>query len=234
MSKIDNDHKELSSTWAATVAEGYKVVMACLLSVFVPQYCPDTQATCTFKQNFSDLTPYNIFVLFFNFWTLSLFLYLYYLQNKREAYLISHLDADRNHTVSSFATNLKEYPRIISRVNEQNNQLYKLTRLAMKMFSVNIVFSAVLVFHYYYDGFRTVTTLVANVLLVSSKLFNMDQVLKGCISDVPLALSTYRTAPVAYNVVDENYKGGKHHQATAVKEDEAIEVTPTIVADNKE
>ena len=85
---VDNDHKELTSTWMMTLAEAYKVLMACLLSVFVPQLCPETGTTCTLKENFSDLTPYNVFVLLFNFWSLSSFLYLYYMQKKREAYII--------------------------------------------------------------------------------------------------------------------------------------------------
>lgn len=209
-SKIDNDHRELTSTWVMTLAEGYKVVMACLLSIFVPQFCPESGSTCTLKENFTDLNAYNIFVIFFNFWTLSLFVHLYYMQNKREAYLISHLDADRNHTVTSFATNLQEYPRIVKRVDEQNHALFKSTKFAMMMFSANFTFSSVLVLYYFYDGFRTVTTLLANILLVTSKLHNMSQVLQECTASTPLALSTYRTAPVGYNVVDANYKDSKY------------------------
>ena len=156
---------------------------------------------------------------------LSMFVYLYYLQNKREAYLISHLDADRNHTVGSFTHNLSEYPRIVKRVSEQNQELHKTTKLIMKIFVLNFLFSSILVLHYFYDGFRTVTTLIANILLVTSKLTNMKQVLEECTSSTPLALSTYRTAPVAYNVVDKNYKDGKYKVPAAV---EVVQVEPEV------
>lgn len=227
---VDNDHKELTSTWMMTLAEAYKVLMACLLSVFVPQLCPETGNTCTLKENFSDLTAYNTFVLLFNFLTLTSFLYLYYLQNKREAYLISHLDADRNHTVVSFVTNLQEYPRIVKRVDEQNQELRKVTRFVMQMFSLNFLFSSILVLHFFYDGFRTVTTLLANILLVTSKLMNMHQVLDECTLSTPLALSTYRTAPVAYNVIDPNYKDGKYKVTSNVVE-ASVEAPPAAATE---
>ena len=43
------------------------MIMASLLSVFVPQYCPETGTTCTLSDNFINLSDYNMF-LFYEKW----------------------------------------------------------------------------------------------------------------------------------------------------------------------
>jgi hypothetical protein len=203
--KVSTDTKELIQSYAVSILEAYKVLMACLLSIFVPQYCPETNQTCTLKENFSNLSMYNEFVIAFNFITLGLFLYLYTIQNRRETYLITHLDADKKHSITSFIDNCKDYPKIVSRVVEYNKKLQLFTKIVSFFFYLNAIFSGILVGYFYYDGFRTATTLIANVLLVSSKLFSMWSVMTDCNNDPQLALSTYQVMPVGYNVIDNDY-----------------------------
>ena len=65
--KVSTDTKELIQSYAVSFLEAYKVLMACLLSIFVPQYCPETNQTCTLKENFSNLSMYNEFVITLTF-----------------------------------------------------------------------------------------------------------------------------------------------------------------------
>ena len=86
-------------------SDAFKVIMASLLCIFVPQQCQTIEDNrdifiaqfgdiaivehingtttqshiCTFNENFTDLIDYNTFVLAFNFITLSYFIYLYYI-----------------------------------------------------------------------------------------------------------------------------------------------------------
>jgi len=221
MVKLDNDVKELVRSYAASLLEGYKIVLACLLSVFVPQLCPETQQTCTFRENFSNLSDYNILVIVINFLCLAFFLRLSYRQNKRETYLITHLDASREYAVSAFETNSASFPNVVIRVKQHNRNVIQAARQAAFVFVINTILSAVLVCHFYYDGFRTVTTLITNVLLVSGQLFNVWSVLTECTctEGVELALSTYQTTPIGYNVLDKDYverKRGKVELTTVV------------------
>jgi len=206
--KLTVDTKEKITSYASSVIESYKVLMACLLSVFVPQYCPETKATCTISENFSDLSSYNTFVLVFNFLTLGSFLYLYICQNRRETYLINHLDSDKNEAITSLSKHCSNYPKILSRVVEHNNGVLKLTYATTLLFLMNTIFSSVLVVYYFYDGVRTATTLISSVLLVCSKLYSLYTILCECTSqkELPLALSTFMLYPKGFNVVDEDYK----------------------------
>jgi len=204
--KVSVDTKELIQSYGVSILEAYKVLMACLLSIFVPQFCPETEKTCTLKDNFNNLTIYNEFVIVFNFLTLGLFIYLYTVQNRRETYLITHLDADKKHSVTSFISNCKEYPDIINKVVQYNKKVQLFTKIVSLFFYLNAIFSGILVCYYYYDGFRTTTTLIANILLVSSKLFSMWSIMTDCNNEPVLALSTYQIMPVGYNVIDDDYK----------------------------
>ena len=205
--QIDNseNNKQLMTSFKTTLVDGIKVAMATLLSIFVPQYCADTETTCTLQQNFQDLSLFNEFVIAWNFITLGMFIYTTMLQTSREAYFISHLEESHEHAYNSLTKNLRPYPRIMRRIREHNDRLYRWARITFTFFICNIVFSALLVFYYFYDGFRTVTTLLANVLLVYSKLYDMIDTLADCRHAKTMALSTLKSTPLSYNIVDDAY-----------------------------
>jgi hypothetical protein len=202
--------KEIGSVVVSTIVEGVKIAMATLLSVFVPQYCerepPLENGTCDLKENFSNLTQFNSFVVVWNFITLGLFIHLSYIINKREAYFIQHLDVSKDHSDNSFETNCASRPRIILRVKEFNKRIMSSIKYTLGFFVCNILFSCILIFYYFYDGFRSVTTLLGNVLLVSNKLYSLHEIGSECTNGAyVLALSTVKQEPTSYNVLDEAY-----------------------------
>ena len=91
---ISQDFSQKINMLSNLSGEFFKVVMACLLAIFVPQSCNGD--VCSFDQNFSSLNIFNAFVLGFNFLTLGNFLYLYWVEVKRETWIINHLDYDEN------------------------------------------------------------------------------------------------------------------------------------------
>jgi hypothetical protein len=217
---FSKDSQEILVAYLSTAIECYKVFIACLFSIFVPQYCPETGSTCTLKENFSNLDRFNEFVIVFNFINLGLFIYLYYCQNSRETYFITHLEANKNIADNGLKTSLKEKThtanevssrpsvreRIMDRVVSHNTHFYKMVKFTMAVFYINVVFSSILVFYYFYDGFRSVTVLVTNVLLVSQKLYQTLSISStSCNLETPMALSTTLLEPVSYNDVDKKY-----------------------------
>ncbi len=200
----NNKKQALSSIFSSTI-ESIKILMACLLSIFVPQYCEDTQTTCTLSQNFTNLTSFNEFVIFINFLTLGVFIFLIYIQNKREIYFINHLDNSKDYSYNSLEQNIIQYPKILTRVKDYNTKIQKITFITIFLFSFNILFSSILIFYYFYDGFRSVSTMLSNVLLVSNKLYTLYTICNECNSYKPLALSTINHNYISYNIVDEQY-----------------------------
>ena len=198
--------QEMLSTVTTTILEGVKVAMATLLSIFVPQFCEETGTTCTLQENFSNLSTFNEAVIVWNFLTLGLFCVLSYVQTKRETYFISHLDENLEQPYNSFVKNCKSYPKIVNRVKHHNDKLYFWSYLVVVSFIVNIIISSILVFYYFYDGFRTAATLLANVLLVSNKLYSYWDVCTKCRQAKMLALSTVKLIPASFNSIDGEYK----------------------------
>ncbi len=208
--KISSDNRELVITYLLTAVEGFKVLLACMLAVFVPQACDDVDGkgthTCTFNENFSNLTDYNVFVLAWNFFTLLGVMRFYAVQSRRETYLITHLEVNKDLADNGLGASLEKYDKIKSRVGDHNRSLFKWTGISLVMFLMNAVFSAVLIFGFYYDGFRSVTALLTNVMLVIGRLFSVLDISYGCANHKCLALSTVRSEPISFNDVDPEYK----------------------------
>jgi len=202
---IDGKDQEKFTTFGTSAIEMLKISMATLLSIFVPQYCADTGTTCTFEQNFQDLTMFNKFVIAWNFITLGYFIRLMYIANKREAYFIKTLDESHEEPYNSLVENMHLYPLVLRKVEAYNYQFKTVTYRTFYLFSLNILFSAVLIYNDFYDGYRSVTTLVANVLLVSQKLYSYHYLVKECCKPRQLALSAVYNKPVSYNVIDDEF-----------------------------
>lgn len=203
--QASKDNNERIQTILVSGVEIAKVFMATMLSIFVPQYCPETGTTCTLQDNFSNLTMFNEYVIVLNFITLGMFCWVYWIQSSREFYFISHLDQSKDQPYNSLVKNIYGYPKILQRVKQYNRKLLRVTRLCVCVFGVNTLSSCVLIFRDYYDGFRSVSTLVANVLLVTQKLWGLWCISYESCGPQSLALSTTRFEQVSYNVIDPDY-----------------------------
>ena len=202
---IDDKDKEKFTTFSTSAIEMLKISMATLLSIFVPQYCPETGTTCTLEDNFTNLTMFNKFVIAWNFITLGYFIRLMYIANKRENYFIKTLDECHEEPYNSLVENMHLYPLVLRKVEEYNYQFKKVTYRTVYLFGCNILFSAILIYNDYYDGFRSVSTLLANVLLVSQKLHSYHYLVRECCKPRQMALSAVFTKPISYNVIDDEY-----------------------------
>lgn len=215
----EEDKKKSTYGIFFSIIEGIRISMATLLSIFVPQWCDDTQTTCTIQQNFSSLSPFNVFVIVFNFVSLLIFIKLTYIINDREIFFRGKLEESRDQPYNSFLDNLQSHPDIVNDVKKYNLSLNKWTKRTLGIYVVNLIFSCILIFYYFYDGFRSITTMVANVLLVSGKLHSLIDICNECNKDKPLALSVLDTQQVSYNTIDPlYYKSCKEIQLTTIKE----------------
>lgn len=200
----------------------FKIVMASLLSVFVPQKCPDdipypgylgevTHHECTFQENFQELDSFNIAVVTINFVTLFLAIILYFCALKREAWLIKHLDEDPTVTNDFLVRDnngskvIDLYPSIRDKSARWNRRLVCLSTTTVIVYFVNVVISAVLIFGYWYLGFQTITVFLTNTALCVSLIFSQWNYSRdGIESGVPYSL--FKTDPSVYNNIDRAIK----------------------------
>jgi len=206
MCRLDDDQKQLLLSIITYLAETFKLFIACLLTVFVPQRCTNQpDQICTLRDNFFDLIPYNIYALTFNFITLSTLILFYSIEFKREKWCIQYLD----HTVDKSDTNLKleilDYPAYFDKLIYYNRIYYQCSLISIAVSCFNIISSAILVIYYYYLDYRSILNIITNSLLILEKLFNSYKIASNSNEEL-CAISAYLITPIVYNTIDDDFK----------------------------
>lgn len=206
MCNLDSDQKQLLLSTITYLGETFKLFIACLLTVFVPQRCTNQpDQLCTLHDNFFDLIPYNIFSLTFNFITLSVLIIFYFIEFRREQWCIKYLD----HTYDKSEINLKleilDYPTYFNKLLYYNRIYYHYSIGSITVTILNIIFSTILILYYYYLDYRSVLNIITNSLLILEKLFNSYKIASSSNEDL-CAISAYLITPIVYNTIDEDYK----------------------------
>jgi len=206
MKKIKNisiNIKEQTQSYATLMIEFIKILLACLLFIFISQTCPgpDSDATyiinkynidsnnltfihtCTIYDNFNfttfDKLDYAVFCV--NFLTLGVFVLNLINELRREKFIITHFDYDKNKSISDIKKVFRKDKLLHTKyINITKNLLY-LTYACIYMLIFNVIISSYCIYKYYYDGFRTVTGLITNTILIVQKLYKNRSILTSAI-----------------------------------------------------
>lgn len=233
----DQDNQQKISVFTNFVSESFKVVLASLLCVFIPQGCSvetDSHSilgsifgsssnqmkqlqgsqymnetiidfhVCTLTENFTDLIDFNVFVLAFNFVTLGYFIYLYWVELRRESWMIKHLEYNDSKNENEIVFLKDTYPEVIERLNIFNKQYMRAYTILQYIYIINFLVSAVLVLHFYYYDYRTATTLVTNFILLSNKIRVGKKISRESFNK-EYAYSFFNTKNLSFNEIDPDY-----------------------------
>ena len=227
----NQDTQQSITVITSFAADAFKILMASMLSVFIPQGCPQTgdntdlfiehfpgkpvpdyingtyteKTVCTFKDNFTDLIDYNSFVLAFNFITLCYFIYLYWIELRRERWMISHFDYDKEKPDENILTLKTDYPDIMEKLQKHNHKYMLTYKYLHILYIANFLFSAILVLYFYYLDFRTITALITNTALCTNKIRVGRNVAYSSYHNEH-AFSFYNTKNISFNVIDPRFR----------------------------
>ena len=213
------------------VAALYANVIASFLAVFVPQRCDRevslgtrnstvarVQTDCTFAENvYIDITPFNAFTLAINLFTCLVLGFGFYLEWRRDLFIIESFDVDENKGDNMLRIQLEEPGRSALRENLRGyNRMYRNYFIGLLIiFLSNVVVSGVLVFHYFYQDYRTATTFITSISLVSQRLYSSLYVAFDCVTNEK-AESNNLNVPLAFNIVkDESTPRSPSHHFSA-------------------
>jgi hypothetical protein len=212
---ISDDNKQRIKATLSFILESYKVLMASLLVVFVPQRCDAEvlheqnmtvyeNTECSLRDNFFDLDRFNLGVLIFNFLTLGSFVALYVIEYIRENWCIEYLDVDINKPNNNLSKEIEKYPELKDKLIVKNSDYYKSLITVIIMSITNFVISAIVVYEYYLD-YKTLTVLLTNILLLVDKIASCYSISKTSLME-KLPYSAYMKTPVIFNTIDIDYK----------------------------
>lgn len=198
-----------------------KIIIGCLLFIFVPQVCKGPDDTvqnliknynitftldqirrpCTLQDNFFDVDDYKIFVITWNFLTLICFLVNFCWEIKREKYLQSHFESTIKKPITNINGVFEENKKLDMSYHIKTKILYYINYCCLFMILTNILFTSIMIYKNYYDGFRSVTGLITCVILIFQKLYYNYDTLNISLKE-KYVLSTTLTKPHDYNTLE--------------------------------
>jgi len=166
---------------------------------------------CTMKENldWENCSSFNQSVLVLNLITLFIMLMAQSFFWKREVWMINHLEEDNTVPYSSLPEQIQPYEELEHANKGYNSTAFAYAASVMLFIICNFAVSTYFLingdeFYNYNIGSRTITGLLTNTMLVSTKVI-------GYVSYARLskthdwAISMFSVIPVSYNVVDETY-----------------------------
>lgn len=204
---IDPDTILLIESTISITFEAFKVTVACLLFLFVPQKCGDHE--CEIQEQIDNLDGSNLAMFICNWITLGVFIVHYVLVYLRESWMVEYLDEDDEFGDNNLVMNdhevLKPYPGIMADLQKINYRVLISSIVGALVMAINCILTGLALFTGdRASGFRTFTTYVTNVLLIIT-------ILKTTLSNAyagiqhHLALSCIHFEPVSYNVIDKDH-----------------------------
>lgn len=201
--KVSDNRKEKCATMMILGLEAFKVFMACMLSLFVSQKCDDH--VCNISDIFQDDTPGNHAVIGLNFFTLFAFMVGYYIEYMREQYIIHHFNNNPKLSDHNIIKIIDKEPSVRSQLLIWNKRFYYITLLSIGLGVTNFGVSGSFICYNHYNGTRTLTSLITNILLVSNTVYSNYKISKKSHKEV-FALSSSRLEPISYNDFDDKIK----------------------------
>ena len=195
----DQDNNQKINVTISVALELYRVLVSSLLILFVPQDCDGH--LCSLTENMETTSQTYTTGLFFNFFTMFVFLVMYSLEIKRENRLISYLEVNK-----SIATDNNSVCEVLKKLplEKKNSILFldtyyqKAAYVAMGSFIINSIISGIIVYQYSL-GNQTTTTIITNILFMVTKLSDVFQTVN---TEKNIFYSAYLKGKIQYNDVD--------------------------------
>jgi hypothetical protein len=193
----------------------YAGMMGCMLIVFVPQTCGvgtpgqdappgESRHACLFLENVWQFGPYTKFCFILNLVTLFVFLSAIVVQFQRERWLHEHLDHNQDLPARALPVLMSERPFLRRRLLVTNHRAKIMSYLALVLFVVNFIFSAVLLLGYTNQGVRTLSSLVNNAILIFIRMVVQASITSQSAGN-GWAITLFSTTAVNMNDIDPNF-----------------------------
>lgn len=195
----DQDFKQKMNVASTLVLEIYRVLMGAFLVVFVPQKCDDT--ICSMNQNINRSDSLSQTAISFNTITMFTFLFLYFIEVKRENKLINYLEVNRftpvdNESVGEALTKLSTVKK--DNILLFDNYYQKAGYVSTVSFIINAILSSIVVYSHYLDS-KTVTVYLTNLLFMGLKVSDVYSTVN---TKKNVFYSAYLKNKVQFNDVD--------------------------------
>lgn len=200
--RIDADTKQRLKSAVTLMAQLYRVVTGCFLTVFVPHSCGNTM--CSFSHNLTSTDSLHQIALLFNVFCFLCFLFLYFAEASREAFAIEYLDIEPSKPNNNLDEAIERYPTLKSRMFALNSRYSRAVSICSAAHAANLGASFIDIW-FAWPGSPAIAPLVSYTMLVNTKLIGARTVAKESLSSERM-YSAYLTTPRTYNAIDKDHR----------------------------
>ena len=197
--KNDQDFMQKVNVSLTVIFEIYRVLMGAFLTLFIPQKCDDD--VCSLSQNANRDDVLSRLGVSLNSLTMLSFLYLYYIEVKRENKLINYLEVNRftpvdNESVGDALEKLDQERK--DKIWNYDKYYQTSGYISTYVFGANAIISSVVVYSHYLDS-KTVTVYLTNLLFLGMKVSDVYNTVN---TKKNVFYSAYLKNKVQFNDVD--------------------------------
>ena len=190
----------------------YKITTGTLLTLFIPQKCETFNNStglietniCSLNDNYENNNEYHKKTLYWNIFTMTLFLGYYTIELYRENWSIQYLDIDNDKPDNSLKEIITQYKELDTKMDRINRYYYYTLKATIFSYMINLLLTIKILKDDYHSS-STLSCFVSFSLLVLMKLFNSYIVANQSITNDKM-MSAYMSEFVSFNVIDTDYR----------------------------
>ena len=197
----------------------YKVLTGTMLTLFVPQACPEISEgsgensirICTITENFENNEIYHKLTLYWNSISFFCFIYVYILELQRENWAIQYLDVDKDESDNALKSIIVNEPKLDKKMDRLNKLYFYGLSVTSVVYMINILLMINILYQDYHSA-STLSCFFSFTLLVTMKLYNSLSIAYKSFKDDTM-LSAFLTEFVSFNVLDKDYVREKQEES---------------------
>jgi len=178
------------------------ITISSLAFWFIPQ---NNDYDTTIIMNLQSLEWYCILVINMNVISTIAFWILYYVEVKREFWLINNFDYSRKYDSLHLTKYKKDYPDIFSKLETLNWQYYMIYYINRIFLYSNIIFSTTIIIYVNKLNYKTITSLFTNFWICFCKVNKGLDIAKQSIHH-NIGYAYYNSLYLSFNRIDEKIK----------------------------
>ena len=190
----------------------YKITTGTLLTLFIPQKCESFNNStglietniCSLNDNYENNNEYHKKTLYWNIFTMTLFLGYYTIELYRENWSIQYLDIDNDKPDNSLKEIITQYKELDTKMDRINRYYYYTLKATIFSYMINLLLTIKILKDDYHSS-STLSCFVSFSLLVLMKLFNSYIVANQSVQNDKM-MSAYMSEFVSFNVIDTDYR----------------------------
>ena len=196
---MSQNYQQKITIFTGFLGDATGIVISNLMILFIPiNYMFNNINFTTQDRQITVILTINIFSVF-------CFFILYLIEISREIWLVNHFDYSKRYNSLHLAVYKDRYPDLFLMLSTHNTRYYFGYSIVKYITLLNFIVSTFIIIKYYYNDYKTITTLFTNFWICWSKIRKGINIANDSLNN-GIGYSYYNTQNLSFNRIDSNFK----------------------------